>query len=70
MNNEEKLVELMSLMLDELREIKQEQREMKQEMKIVNDRLGALEYAVLNDTRELRARVERLEARVGKIEHQ
>lgn len=81
-DGEGKLVELMSLMLDEQRETRKELGAMKtelvgirkvqvsmQEAQIVtNDRLEAIEYALTHDRVELRTRIERLESRVAKIE--
>jgi regulator of PEP synthase PpsR (kinase-PPPase family) len=75
--NEDKLVEIMSLMLDEMRDMKREQQttnkrlERLEEQQIVaNQRLEAIEYALTHDGREFRNRIERLESRVTKIEEQ
>lgn len=76
------MIDLMSLMLDELRDVKQEIRELKAEQRLANeqlaalergqtttnDRLGAIEYVMLHDTRELRSRVEIVKSRVAKLE--
>lgn len=61
-DGEEKLIEIMSLMLDEQRETRREVRSLKQ---ITNDRLEAIEYALTHDTRELRGRLERAESRIA-----
>ncbi len=77
---EQKMIEIMSLVLDELREIKKEQRQMKEEMRemkeemreikgemrTMNTRLGALEYVVREERVEFRSRIERLESAVAK----
>lgn len=88
MSSDDRIIELLSLMLDEQKETNRrlgsvegrlesvehglesvEQRliSVENEAKITNQRLGALEYAFLNDSRELRTRVERLEATVAKL---
>jgi hypothetical protein len=79
-NHDERLVELMSLMLDEMREMKQEQRqtrveiremkhemrEIKDEMRIMNTRVGGIEYVVREERVEFRSHIERLETAVTK----
>jgi regulator of PEP synthase PpsR (kinase-PPPase family) len=64
----EKLVEIMSLMLDEQRETKKVMREMNDKLGILNDRMGAVEYALTHDSREFRQRLERVESRIAKLE--
>ena len=69
---EDKLVEIISLMLDEMREVKIEMCEMRHEFKyeqqIANQRIEAIEYTLSHDGREFRSRIERLESRVTRIE--
>lgn len=79
---EDRMIDLLSLMLDEVRDVKQELRELKAEQRLANeqlaalergqtttnDRLGAIEYALLNDARELRSRMEIVESRVARLE--
>ena len=79
-NHDERLVELMSLMLDEMREMKQEQRRMRQEQEktneqvesmngkidIMNTHLGGLEFVIREERVEFRSRIERLESAVVK----
>ncbi len=81
-DGEEKMIELMSLMLDELRGVKQEVRGMKKEQETTNIRLanleimqqttnirlGAIEYILGHENPEFRNRIELLENRVGRLE--
>ncbi|MCU0427666.1 MAG: hypothetical protein MUF71_18795 [Candidatus Kapabacteria bacterium] len=74
-DGEEKMIELMPLMLDELRGVKQEVRGVKQELKdlkqeqsLANMRLGAIEYILGHENPEFRNRIELLENRVGRLE--
>jgi uncharacterized protein (UPF0305 family) len=72
-DHDDRLVELMSLMLDEMREMKQEQRRMRKEQEITNEkidmmntRLGGLEFVIREERVEFRSRIERLESAVVK----
>jgi hypothetical protein len=72
-NHDERLVELMSLMLEEMREMKQEQRRMRKEqettnekIEMMNTRLGALEFVIREERTEFRSRIERLESAVAR----
>lgn len=81
-DGEEKMIETMSLMLDEIRGVKQEMREVKLELRevkheitelkegqhIANMRLGAIEYVLSHENPEFRNRLELLENRVGRLE--
>lgn len=92
MSNEERMVELLSLLLDEQKNMRIEMRtelqgvnlrldKLETQMQGVNTRLdrveaqiekvearlGALEFAVLHETRELRGRVERIESTLSKM---
>jgi len=62
------------MMLDELREIKKEQRvtnvrleALEEQQKITNQRLGAIEYMVSLEHREFRNRIEILESLVAEL---